>query len=52
MAQIIWRTNPHTGSKVWTYGNYGGPGWTGGEFTPPGQDSDFEPDGTCGCLQF
>ena len=39
MAQIIWRTNPYTGSVVWTYGKYGGPGWTGGEFTPPGQES-------------
>lgn len=45
MAQIIWRSNPHTGSLVWTCGNYGGPGWTGGQFTPPGQESNTRPRG-------
>jgi hypothetical protein len=41
MATVVWRLNPYTGSTVWTYGNYGGLGWTGGEFTPPGQKSKF-----------
>ena len=26
---------------MWTYGNFGGKGWTGGEFTPPGQKPIF-----------
>ena len=38
---IIWRINPVTGGWVWTYGNFGGKGWTGGEFTPPGQKPIF-----------
>jgi len=41
MTTVVWRLNPYTGSTVWTYGNYGGPGWTGGEFTPPDQQSKF-----------
>jgi hypothetical protein len=43
MATVVWRLNAYTGSTVWTYGNYGGLGWTGGEFTPPGQKPNFEP---------
>ncbi len=41
-TRVIWRINPYTGNYVWTYGNYGGPGWTGGEFTPPGQEPDWD----------
>lgn len=38
---IVWRTNDSTGIRTWTYGNWGGGGWSNGEFTPPGQSPDF-----------
>jgi len=38
---IIWRTNPYTGKRTWTYGDWGGAGWSGGAFTPPGQEPDW-----------
>lgn len=34
IAKSGWRTNPN-GGLTWTYGNYGGPGWSGGEFVKP-----------------
>ena len=38
---VVYRTNPYTGKSTWTYGNWGGGGWSAGEFTPPGQEPDW-----------
>lgn len=35
--KVVWRINPHTGARTWTYGDFGGAGWSGGEFTEPGK---------------
>ena len=46
-TQVIWQNNPHINGVIdntagtWTYGNYGGKGWTGGEFTPPDAEPKF-----------
>lgn len=34
MSQIIWR------GTTWTYGNWGGKGWSAGQFTPKGEKVD------------
>ena len=39
---VVWRTNPYTGEYTWTYGNWGGKGWSAGQFTPPGQKPDWK----------
>ena len=40
-ASVVYRTNPYTGKRTWTYGNWGGAGWSNGEFTPLGQSPDW-----------
>jgi hypothetical protein len=27
---VVYRTNPYTGKSTWTYGNWGGGGWSNG----------------------
>ena len=34
--KVVWRTNPYTGEYTWTYGNWGGKGWSDGLFTHQG----------------
>lgn len=34
-ARVIFRPNLN-GDSTWTYGNWGGGGWSAGDFTPPG----------------
>jgi hypothetical protein len=44
VARVTFQNNPYSNGAVnvnigtWTYGNYGGLGWTGGQFTPPDKD--------------
>jgi hypothetical protein len=42
VTSVQWRINPYTGEPTWTYGNWGGKGWSAGEFTPPGQEPKWE----------
>jgi len=38
---IVWRTNDITGIRTWTYGNWGGAGWSNGKFTPREESPNF-----------
>lgn len=41
IAKSGWRKNP-SGGLTWTYGNYGGPGWSADEFTAPKATPDWK----------
>ena len=41
ITKVDWSINPN-GVTTWTYGNYGGKGWSAGEFTPPGTEPAWE----------
>jgi hypothetical protein len=42
--KVVWRINPRTGVRTWTYGKWGGAGWSNGKFTPPGTAPDWTGD--------
>jgi len=42
VISVQWRINPYTGEPTWTYGNWGGKGWSAGQFTPPGQEPNWD----------
>ncbi|PUE30394.1 hypothetical protein B9Z39_02460 [Limnohabitans sp. JirII-29] len=45
---VQWQNNPYSDGAIdntigtWTYGNWGGQGWSGGKFLKPGERPDFE----------